>query len=140
MIGIVNIKNITGMSLKKDKYVNPNIFIRKLSEHIKEKSAYVIDGGGTALYAGFQSLKIKKNTKVICSSSISSMGTGLAETIGAGASNKFKKLICIIGDGSFLNEQSRFANYFSKENECYNCFSQQQRLFSDKTHTKRIFK
>ena len=30
------------------------------------------------------------------------MGTGLAETIGAGASNKFKKLICIIGDGSFL--------------------------------------
>ena len=30
------------------------------------------------------------------------MGTGLAETIGAEASNKFKKLICIIGDGSFL--------------------------------------
>ena len=87
---------------KKDKYVNPNIFIRKLSEHIEEKSAYIIDGGGTALYAGFQSLRIKKNTKVICSSSISSMGTGLAETIGAEASNKFKKLICIIGDGSFL--------------------------------------
>ena len=67
-----------------------NIFIRKLSENIKEKSAYVIDGGGTALYAGFQSLKIKKNTKVICSSSISSMGTGLAETIGAGASVNLK--------------------------------------------------
>jgi acetolactate synthase-1/2/3 large subunit len=30
------------------------------------------------------------------------MGTGLAETIGAAKSNKFKKLICIIGDGSFL--------------------------------------
>tara|TARA_Y100001958_G_C21245091_1_gene574560 strand:+ start:1209 stop:2942 length:1734 start_codon:yes stop_codon:yes gene_type:complete len=87
---------------KKDKYVNPNIFIRRLSEQINEKSAYIIDGGGTALYAGFQSLKIKKNTNVICSSSISSMGTGLAETIGAEASKKYKKIICIIGDGSFL--------------------------------------
>ncbi len=87
---------------KKDKYANPNIFIRKLSNEINDKSAYIIDGGGTALYAGFQSLVIKKNTQVICSSSISSMGTGLAETIGAHASKKFKKLICIIGDGSFL--------------------------------------
>ena len=30
------------------------------------------------------------------------MGTGLAETIGASKSKKFKKLICVIGDGSFL--------------------------------------
>ena len=30
------------------------------------------------------------------------MGTGLAETIGAAKSKKFKKLVCIIGDGSFL--------------------------------------
>ena len=35
-------------------------------------------------------------------SAISSMGTGLAETIGAHKSNKFKNIICIIGDGSFL--------------------------------------
>ena len=30
------------------------------------------------------------------------MGTGLAETIGVAKSNRFKNLICIIGDGSFL--------------------------------------
>ena len=30
------------------------------------------------------------------------MGTGLAETIGVTKSNKFKKYLCIIGDGSFL--------------------------------------
>ena len=30
------------------------------------------------------------------------MGTGLAESIGVAKSNKFKNLICIIGDGSFL--------------------------------------
>ncbi len=95
-------KNLNWYEPRKDKYVNPNKFIRELSNEIINKSAYVIDGGGTALYAGFQSIKIKKNTNVICSSSISSMGTGLAETIGAHASKKYKKVICIIGDGSFL--------------------------------------
>ena len=54
------------------------------------------------MYAGFQSSVVKKNTKIICSSAISSMGTGLPETLGAFDSNKFKDLICIIGDGSFL--------------------------------------
>ena len=45
---------------------------------------------------------INKNDRIICSSSISSMGTGLAETIGCAKSKKFSKYICIIGDGSFL--------------------------------------
>ena len=86
----------------KSKYVNPNRFIRRLSDSLDHESAIIIDGGGTALYAGFQRIIVKKNTRVICSSSISSMGTGLAETIGVHSSKKFKKLVCIIGDGSFL--------------------------------------
>ena len=56
------------------------------------------DGGGTALYSGFQSSYLNKGNRIICSSSISSMGTGLAESIGVAKSNKFKNLICIIGD------------------------------------------
>ena len=46
--------------------------------------------GGTALYAGFQS-SIVNNDRIICSSAISSMGTGLAETIGVGKAIIFKK-------------------------------------------------
>ena len=30
------------------------------------------------------------------------MGTGLAETIGVSKNKEFKKIICVIGDGSFL--------------------------------------
>tara|TARA_Y100000294_G_scaffold148865_1_gene145438 strand:+ start:2398 stop:4140 length:1743 start_codon:yes stop_codon:yes gene_type:complete len=87
---------------KKIKYPNSNIFIRNLTKQIKEKFCLVVDGGGTALYAGFQSPIIKPQDRIICSSSISSMGSGLAETIGAIKSKNFKKIICIIGDGSFL--------------------------------------
>ena len=81
---------------------NSNLFIREITKKIKKKTCIIVDGGGTALYSGHQSSFIKKNNNLICSSSISAMGTGLAETIGAAKSKKFKKLICIIGDGSFL--------------------------------------
>ncbi len=81
---------------------NSNKFINTLTKSIKEKTCIIADGGGTALYSAFQSSHINKGNKLICSSSISSMGTGLAETIGVFKSKQFKKCICIIGDGSFL--------------------------------------
>ena len=81
---------------------NSNLFIHELTKKIKAKSGLIVDGGGTALYSGFQSSIINKNSRIICSTAISSMGTGLAETIGVSKSKKFNKLICVIGDGSFL--------------------------------------
>ena len=81
---------------------NPNNFFRQLTKASNKCSAFIIDGGGTALYAGFQSAFIKEDQRIICSSSISAMGTGLAETIGVYNSKNFTNLICIIGDGSFL--------------------------------------
>jgi len=81
---------------------NANVVIRRITELITEKLCIVVDGGGTALYAGFQSSKLKCGDRIICSSSMSAMGTGLAETVGVAASGKFSKQLCIIGDGSFL--------------------------------------
>ena len=88
--------------IPKSKKINSNFFIREASKFLNTKTCIVIDGGGSALYSGFQSSIIKNNQRVICSSSISSMGTGLAESIGAYKSKKFKEILCIIGDGSFL--------------------------------------
>ena len=86
---------------KNTKSINSNLAVRIITHKIKKK-CIIVDGGGTALYAGFQSSIVNKNDRIICSSAISSMGTGLAETIGASKSKKFDKLICVIGDGSFL--------------------------------------
>ena len=44
---------------------NSNFIIRELTKNIKGSTCIVIDGGGTALYAGFQSSFIKKNTRII---------------------------------------------------------------------------
>jgi len=81
---------------------NSNIFVHKLTAALNGRTCLVVDGGGTALYAGFQSSVLKKGDRIICSSSISSMGTGLAESIGASKCGGFDKLLCVIGDGSFL--------------------------------------
>lgn len=85
-----------------DSRPNPNIFFKGLTLNSPESSAFIIDGGGTALYAGFQSAHIKEGQRIVCSSAISAMGTGLAEVIGVHNAKVFKKLFCIIGDGSFL--------------------------------------
>ena len=95
--------------------VNTNKFIRNLTKKIERKKCVIIDGGGTALYAGFQSSIIKQNDRVVCSSSISSMGTGLAETIGVAKSRHFKQLLCIIGDGSFLMNCRDLQNIFDNK-------------------------
>lgn len=99
---LLKLKNLNWYEPSQKKYPNSNVFIKNLTQKTKGKTCIIIDGGGTALYAGFQSSIIHKGNRIICSSAISSMGTGLAETIGAYKSKKFDNLICIIGDGSFL--------------------------------------
>lgn len=81
---------------------NSNVFVRYITQRAPAGTCLVVDGGGTALYAGFQSSVLKYGDRIICSSGISAMGTGLAETIGASKSGKFSKFLCVIGDGSFL--------------------------------------
>ena len=62
----------------------------------------VIDGGGTALYTGFQSSYIKEGSRLICSTAISAMGSGLPEAVGACLANGKKLTTCLIGDGSLM--------------------------------------
>lgn len=97
------------------KIVNSNKFIRKLTSKIKLKKCIIVDGGGTALYAGFQSSVLYNKDRIICSSAISSMGTGLAETIGVAKSQLFKQLICVIGDGSFLMNCQDLQNIYQNK-------------------------
>ena len=98
---LLNLKKLNWYNQKSNK-INSNTFIRNLTSKAKPGTNIIIDGGGTALYSGFQSSVLKNNSRIICSSAISAMGTGLAETIGSFKSSKAKKYICIIGDGSFL--------------------------------------
>ena len=83
-------------------YSNPHRFIFELYSRLNSDDLVVVDGGGCALYAGFQCLPKKANFKVICSTAISAMGTGLPELVGVSTRGVHKRYFCIIGDGSLM--------------------------------------
>lgn len=86
-----------------DEKVNPHSFLCSLYKRLEDIDIVVIDGGGCALYAGFQCLPYDARFAVYCSTSISAMGTGLPELCGASIGSHADSLnICVIGDGSLM--------------------------------------
>jgi acetolactate synthase-1/2/3 large subunit len=89
-------------SLGDERGINSNYFNFSLTSKLPEGCHLVIDGGGTALYTGFQSSFLKRGQRIICSSAISAMGTGLPESIGVAFGLPGCSVCCIIGDGSLM--------------------------------------
>lgn len=89
-------------SISDETGINSNYFNFSLTSRIPEHSHLVIDGGGTALYTGFQSSFLRKGQRIICSSAISAMGTGLPESVGVAFGQPGVTVYCIIGDGSLM--------------------------------------
>lgn len=80
--------------------VDPNAYLMSLFRAQTRTFDVVVDGGGTALYAGHQTEIQGPVRRVHCATAISAMGTALAECIGIDASSSADKLLVIIGDGS----------------------------------------
>jgi acetolactate synthase-1/2/3 large subunit len=79
--------------------VNPYVFMDILSDLCRE-APFAVDGGGTNLYISFQGLKLHEGQRVLLSSGVCSMGSGLPESIGACFAVGRKPTICLTGDGS----------------------------------------
>lgn len=77
-------------------------FNNTMTRMLPPGTVMVVDGGGTALYTGFQSSFIKEGSRLICSTAMSAMGSGLPEAIGACFANGRKLTTCLIGDGSLM--------------------------------------
>ena len=82
-----------------NKFIHPFSIFRSLEELTEENEVFVSDGGGTTVYSSFQSLRPKKNQRLILSTGLCSMGSGIPEAIGVAKSGLNTYLFC--GDGSF---------------------------------------
>lgn len=77
-------------------------FNNRMTRMLPPNTCMVIDGGGTALYTGFQSSYIKEGSRLICSTAISAMGSGLPEAVGACFASGKRLTTCLVGDGSLM--------------------------------------
>ena len=68
----------------------------------KADDVLVIDGGGTALYSGFQAAPLDRFHRVVSLNAISSMGTAPGQMVGSLKATSSGRVIGLIGDGSFV--------------------------------------
>jgi len=81
------------------KFINPYVFMEKLSEQLNEEDA-IVASNGTACVCSFQAIKLKEGERMFTNAGASSMGYGLPAAIGASISSPDKRIICLEGDGS----------------------------------------
>ena len=84
---------------KEKNYVNPYVFIDKLSKSLNNKDIIIADDGGHLTWT-IQSFKVKFGQKLFSAFGNSPMGYALPASIGASIAKNNKRIICIDGDGS----------------------------------------
>jgi acetolactate synthase-1/2/3 large subunit len=90
---------------KKIKEVNVYKLVDRINDYTKKGDIIITDAGATA-YIVSQTLKVKKDQRVIIPAASLTMGYNLPAIVGAWVVNKKSNIICITGDGSFqLNIQ-----------------------------------
>ncbi len=86
--------------------INSYVVVDAISDQLTAADQVVVDGGGMVVYSALQAFKTKLGQRLILSSGLCSMGSGLPESIGVCFANGRKKTLCLVGDGSFqLNIQ-----------------------------------
>ncbi len=73
-----------------------------LSEHLPKNSLIVTGSSGLAIESFYMAFRNKPGQRVFLTSGLGAMGYGIPALIGALNSNKYKEVICIESDGSFL--------------------------------------
>ncbi len=81
------------------KFVNPYVFIQKLSEILNKKDVIIADDGGHLTWT-LQAFKVKYGQKLFSAFGNSPMGYALPASIGASIVKNKSRIICLDGDGS----------------------------------------
>lgn len=81
--------------------VNSYFFAHVLSSFAGDDDMYVIDGGGTIVYSSYQSLQVTAKQRLILSTGLCAMGSGLPEALGVCRAFPGRKVHLFVGDGSF---------------------------------------
>jgi acetolactate synthase I/II/III large subunit len=126
-------------STRKGKQINMYDAVTEISRQSKPNDTFITDAGITA-YVCTQSIKIKKNQRMIIPGATLTMGYNLPAIIGVWSANKTSRILCITGDGSFqmnIHELATIAHHkipakiFITNNQGYLAIRTTQKNFFD---------
>ena len=83
-----------------DGCVNPKLVIKELSKLLDEEAIITADVGQNQFWT-VRNIEMIGNRKVLCSGGFGTMGYSLPAGIGAAIGNPSKKVVSVMGDGSF---------------------------------------
>lgn len=81
--------------------INSYWFIERLSHHL-DKNHLIVTDMGTSLTCTHAAIKLKYGQRIMTSTGLGEMGFGLPGAIGAALGSPDKKIILIVGEGSFM--------------------------------------
>jgi acetolactate synthase-1/2/3 large subunit len=79
--------------------LNPYFFVEQLSTKLADDDV-IVCGNATSCIVPFQTMRLRKNQRLISNSGSASMGYDLPAAIGAAFARPGKRVICLAGDGS----------------------------------------
>lgn len=81
-------------------------FVKEISDQAADDDVVVVDGGGTNVYVAYQTFQLRGTQRLLLSTGLCSMGSGLPESVGACFGSGRRRTLCLCGDGSLqLNIQ-----------------------------------
>ena len=86
---------------EKNSPINMYAFFDTSSQLLPEGTK-IVCGNGAPCMAGFQTIHIKKGTRLYHNSGVAAMGWGLPASVGAAVALKGERIVCYTGDGSIM--------------------------------------
>jgi acetolactate synthase-1/2/3 large subunit len=87
---------------KEQYFVNPYVLIDWMNNNGRDNDIFAIGSSGLAPCTFLQAFKVRKGQMVRNVCSIGAMGADIPMAIGAAIANPFKRIICLTGDGGFM--------------------------------------
>ena len=97
------------------KSIDPYYFVKKLNDFSLPASDLFVDTGSCVAWI-MQDFKCSKNQRIFHDLNFTAMGWALPASIGASTENKRRNILCIVGDGSLMNnlQEMSLINKFCK--------------------------
>ncbi|MGN1135301.1 MAG: biosynthetic-type acetolactate synthase large subunit [Oscillospiraceae bacterium] len=105
---LTKVKNSVPTENETEGYVNPKMFIRKLSSALPDNSVCVADVGQNQIWA-CNNFNIKKGGRFLTSGGMGTMGYSVPAAVGAKMAAPDKEVVVICGDGSFQMQMMELA-------------------------------